>query len=134
MDFHCEDLPQHGLLLVSSTSPDYAPLLADIQRRFDQPVDGSPPVPEQYRKKISEGDRANSAILLNRNTKAVAALHVVWYFEDVAGRSYRHSRGMLSGRHLLLPFGVPEDILKMWTYWEAILPGSKRYLGESGMV
>ena len=35
---------------------------------------------------------------------------------------------------MLLPFGVPENVLRMWGYWKTILPGSKRYLGESGMV
>lgn len=134
MDFFCEDLPQHGLVLVPSASPDYAPLLADIQRRLHQPVDGSPPIPEQFRPRISEQDRPTSAILLNQNRKAVAALRVLWRFETITGRSYRHSQGMLSAQTLLLPFGMPENFLRLSRYWGIILPGSKRYLAESGMV
>lgn len=41
---------------------------------------------------------------------------------------------MLSGRELLLPFGIPESVLRIYHYWNTILPGSKRYLGESGIV
>lgn len=35
--FRCEDLRSAGLILVPPSSPDYDPLLADIQRRIDHP-------------------------------------------------------------------------------------------------
>jgi hypothetical protein len=48
---------------------------------------------------------------------------------------YRHSQGMLSPQGLLLRFGRPDDAqFKLYGYWYTILPGSKRYLGESGIV
>jgi hypothetical protein len=62
-------------------------------------------------------------------------MQAVWRFETVTGRSYRHSCGMLSVQSLLLSFGRSEDsLLKLFGYWHTILPGSKRYLSESGMV
>jgi hypothetical protein len=134
MEFLCEDLRRHGLLLHPPASPDYARMLADIEARLDRPVDGSPPIPEEFRPRICEQDRPTSAILLNQNEKAVAALHVVWRFETVTGRSYRHSQGMLSAQTLLLQFQMTEERRKIFGYWFTILPGSKRYLGESGMV
>lgn len=135
MNFLCEDLPKHRLVLVPPASEDYDPLLADIQRRLADPIDGSPPLPERLRPRISPEDRPTSAILLNRSSKAIAALQVVWRFETETGRSYRHSEGMLSPQGLLLRFGRSDDAqFKLYGYWHTILPGSKRYLGESGMV
>jgi hypothetical protein len=133
--FLCEGLPKHGLVLVPPASEDYAPLLSDIQRRLAGPVDGSPPLPEQFRPRIVPEDRPTSAILLNKSPKAIVALQVVWRFETETGRSYRDSQGILSPQGLLLPFDRPNDAqLKLYGYWNAILPGSKRYLGQSGMV
>ena len=135
MEFICEGLPQYGLVLVQPSSLDYAPLLADIERRLDQPADGAPPIPEKFRPRISEPDRSTSAILLNKSPKTIAAMQAVWRFETVSGGSYRHSRGMLSPKSLLLRFGRSEEsLLKLYGYWHTILPGSKRYLTESGMV
>ena len=96
MNFLCEDLPRQGLLLIPPSSADYDPFLSDIQRRLAKPVDGSPPLPEHLRQRIYPEDRPTSAILLNRNSKAIAALQVVWRFETETGRSFRHSQGMLS--------------------------------------
>jgi len=135
VNFLCEDLPQHGLLLVPPSSEDYDRLLADIQRRVDGPVEGSPPYPEQLRPRVAPEDRSTSAILLNRSPKVIAGLQVVWRFETTTGRSFRHSRGMLSPRGVMLTFeGRTQSSLKLLTYWHTIFPGSKRYLGESGMV
>jgi hypothetical protein len=135
VNFLCEDLPKHGLVLVPPSSDDYGSLLSDIQRRLAGPVDGSPPLPEQFRPRIVPEDRPTSAILLNRSSKAIVALQVVWRFETETGRSYRNSQGILSAQGLLLPFDRPNDAqLKLYGYWHTILPGSKRYLGESGMV
>jgi hypothetical protein len=134
MDFRCEDLPQHGLRLVAPSSPDYAPALADLRCHLDQPMSGTPPIPGQFRTRISEEDRSTSAILLNQNKKTIAALQVVWRFETISGHTPRHSSRILSPQVLLLPFGKPESSLKPLGYWHAILPGSKRYLSQSGMV
>ena len=135
MNFICEDLPRHGLVLVPPASEDYDPLLSDIQRRLADPADGSPPLPEHLRPRIYPEDRPTSAILLNRSSKAIAALQVVWRFATETGRSYRHSQGMLSPQGLLLRFGRSDDAqFELYGYWHTILPGSKRYLGESGMA
>jgi hypothetical protein len=135
VNFVCEDLPKHGLVLVPPASKDYDPLLSDIQRRLADPIDGSPPFPEKVRPRISPEDRPTSAILLNRSSKTIAALQIVWRFETQTGRSYRHAKGMLSPHGLLLRFGRSDEAqLKLYSYWWTILAGSKRYLGESGMV
>ena len=134
MNFVCEDLPRHGLLLVPPSSQDYDALLAEIQRRANAPVEGSPPFPESLRSRIIPEDRPTSAILLNRSTKAIVGLQAVWRFETETGRSFRHSSGMLS-TVVLLPFNRrDESAMKLYAYWNTIMPGSKRYLGESGMV
>jgi hypothetical protein len=39
MMFQCEGLRDFGLVLVTSSSPDYEPLFADIQRRADHPLE-----------------------------------------------------------------------------------------------
>jgi hypothetical protein len=52
MEFYCEDLPLHGVVLIPPSSPDYDSLLADIQRRIDHPVAGSPPIPESMQARI----------------------------------------------------------------------------------
>jgi hypothetical protein len=134
MEFRCEDLPQHGVVLIPPTSPEYDPLLADIQRRMDQPVAGSPPpLPEPVRPRISPENRDTSAILLNRSPKPIALIQQVWTFEDAAGRP-SGSRSIGSGWNpsVLLPFGLPEKTLALYGYWHVILPGSKRYLTASG--
>ena len=135
MNFVCEELPRHGLLLVPPSSQDYDTLLAESQRRANAPVEGSPPFLERFRPRIIPEDRPTSAILLNRSTKAIVGLQAVWRFETETGRSFRHSRGMLSAKGVLLPFDRrDESAMKLYAYWNTILPGSKRYLGESGMV
>jgi hypothetical protein len=132
VNFLCEDLPKHGLVLVPPASEDYDSLLSDIQRRLADPIDGSPPFPERLRPRIPPEDRPISAILLNRSSKTIAALQVVWRFETETGRSYRHSQGMLSPRGLLLRFGRSDDAqFKLYGYWHTVLHGSKRYLGDN---
>src|SRR5262245_61590777 len=118
MEFLCQDLPQHGIRLVPPSSPEYDSFLADIQRRLAQQKDGIPQPPPQFRPRISEQDRATSAILLNHSSKTIAALQAVWYFETISRQSYRHSRGMLSAQSLLLPFGRP--VTKLEGYWHTI--------------
>ena len=133
MELQCEDLPQYGLSLIPSSSPDYDALLADIQQRQAHPVEGAPFVPERYRPTISDADRETSAILINRSKKAIAQMEAVWRFDTEAGGSYRHAFGMLPGR-LLRPFGASEESLKLDGYWDVILPGSKRYLSDGKIV
>lgn len=123
------------MVLVPPGSAEYDPLLADIQHRIQQPTDGAPPIPEKFRPSISDEERPTSAILLNESAKAIAGMLAVWRFETATGRSYSHSREMLSVHSLLLPFGrLDESWLKISGYWQTILPGSKRYLSESGLV
>jgi hypothetical protein len=123
------------VVLVPPASEEHDPLVSEIQRRLADPVDGSPPLLEHFRPRIFPEDRPTSAMLLIRSSKAIAALQVVWRFETETGRSYRHSQGMLSPQGLLLRFGTSDEAqLKLYGYWHAILPGSKRYLGESGML
>ena len=135
MSFVCEDLARHGVVLVPPSSHDYDMYLADIQRRVSTPVEGSPPFPEGFRPRIVPTERSESAILLNRSAKSIAGLQVVWRFETLTGRTFRHASGMLSPRSLLLPFNPRnESIARLENYWHTIFPGSKRYLGESGIV
>src|SRR5690242_6622236 len=104
VNFLCEDLPRYGLVLVPPSAEDYNALLADIQRRVNEPAEGSPPFPEKFRPHIIPEDRPTSAILLNRSAKTIAGLQAVWRFETEAGRTFRRSRAMLSPHGLLLPF------------------------------
>jgi hypothetical protein len=108
------------------------PLLADIQYRLDNPVTGSPQIPETMRARISDEDREVSAILLNRSRNGIAAIQQVWTFEEVNGRQHSSSIGSGSNPSLLLPFGIAEKSLKLYGYWHVILPGSKRYLNANG--
>jgi hypothetical protein len=112
VNFLCEDLPKHGLVLVPPASEDYDRLLSDVQLRLANPVDGSPPLPEQFRPRILPEDRPTSAILLNRSSKAIAALQVVWHFETESGRSYRHSHRLLSPQQLLLRLAQGQTTLR----------------------
>src|SRR5205085_1298680 len=115
--------PRYGLLLVPPSSEDYNALLADIQHRVNGPAEGSPPFPEKFRPRIIPEDRPTSAILLNRSGKTIAGLQAVWRVETETGRTFRHSRGMLSPHGLLLPFGRrDESTLKLYTYWNTVLP------------
>jgi hypothetical protein len=66
--FQCEDLSDFGLVLVPPSSPDYEPLLAEIQRRVEYPLE----------------KRETSAILLNDRGKSIAAIDAVWRYEDIA--------------------------------------------------
>jgi hypothetical protein len=135
VNFQCQDLARYGVVLVPPGTEEYDRLLAEIQRRANAPLDGSPPLPERFRPRIIPEERPTSAILLNRSVKPIAGLQVVWRFETETGRTFRHSRGMLSSNTLLLPFRPQnESATKLYTYWQTIFPGSKRYVAESGLV
>ena len=117
MTFQCEDLRDFGLVLVPPSSPDYEPLLAEIQRRVECP-------PEK---------RETSAILINQSEKSIAAIDAVWRYEDLEGRTFDGAR-ITTGDGLLLPFSTPAAALKLMVYRTAILPGSRRYLWEHGIA
>jgi hypothetical protein len=64
MEFLCEDLRQFGVELIPPSAPEYDALRADIRWRFDDPVEGSPPIPDRMRGRIDDADRETSAILV----------------------------------------------------------------------
>ena len=122
------DLPQYGVMLVPPSSPDFAGMLADIEHRVANPVTGSPSYSNSA-PQVSDIDRAFSAILVNRGTKPIADVTVVW----------RRKRGLLSlglmnGPTVLDAFWLPPAEVAWANYWRVILPGSKRYIGARTMV
>ncbi|HVO99131.1 MAG TPA: hypothetical protein VMT15_13740 [Bryobacteraceae bacterium] len=133
MEFVCRDFPQFGVQLIPPSSPDYEPLLEEIRRRVDKPTKGSPPVLDLTRPRFLEEDRATSAILVNRGAHGIAAIQQVWTFQHTDGRTFTRSFGP-GANPVLLPFGLPEEQLKLYRYWHVILPGSKRYLNANGQI
>ncbi len=136
MEFRCEDLPEHGVVLIPPTAPQYDELLGDIRHRLDNPVAGSPP-PLGKRTgaaQISDEDRWSSAILLNHSKAGIAAIQQVWSYRESGGRTKSIPIGGIAGSSMLLPFDLPEPSLKLYGYWHVILPGSKRYLNSSGEI
>ena len=142
--FQCEDLRSAGLELVPVTSPSYEALLTDIQHRLDNPLPEIAAWPAILRRMtfgtIDPARRATSAILLNHSPKSIAMLELVWRYEEVGGQTYTKPRPEILGKHILLPFSAPSamegatDFGKIEAYWQTILPGSKRYVGEDAMA
>jgi hypothetical protein len=134
MVFRCEDLPQYGLVLVPPAAPEYDGLVADIEKRLADPVAGSPPpLPARISpSEILPEDRETSAILLNRSSQPIAAIQQVWTFVEETGRTSSSSIGSGTNASVLLPFGLPQEQLKLYGYWHTILPGSKRYFNAKG--
>jgi hypothetical protein len=135
IEFICEDLGSVGLSLVPPSLPEYAPLLAQIKdliekRPFDPPyLTGL--LHQRYIGEILPEDRDTSAILLNRSGKTIAAIKLVWRFEEENSQSYVRSFTQIASS-VLLPFEGPVKSLMtptMYAYWQTILPGSKRYFG-----
>src|SRR5580658_4059073 len=93
VEFLCEDLREFGVELIPPSAPAYSPLLADIRWRVDDPVEGSPPIPERFRGRIDDEDRETSAILVNRSQFGIAAIQQVWGFRGSDGRTHTHSTG-----------------------------------------
>jgi hypothetical protein len=120
MEYHCEDLPQHGVVLVAPCSPEYAALLADIQQRIEIPIAGSPP-----RFRGLEDPTPPTMILRNRSQTAIAAVSWIWTYEPQTGRSTTSSCSTTLPQ-VLAPFGLDERHRKLYGYWHVILPGSKR--------
>jgi hypothetical protein len=129
MEYRCEDLPQYGVVLIPPSSPDYAALLADIQKRQSNPIPGSEPKPADF-----EDPSAPTMILCNRSQTAIAELSWIWKFELETGQTMRSSSMISAGDpSVLAPFGLGERERKLYGYWHVILPGSKRGIRGGSM-
>ncbi len=141
MEFRCEDLREHGVVLIPPSSREFAGLLADIQQRLDHPVEGSPPKFPGRQTQIHEEDRRKSAILVNISETGIAGVQQVWRYKEAAWRGfdgtppeYTHSYGPGASNSVLLPFGWQAKQLALYGYWHVILPGSKRYMSPDGQL
>jgi hypothetical protein len=141
MEFRCEDLREHGVVLIPPSSPEFAGLLADIQRRLDHPVEGSPPRFPGRPTQIHEEDRRKSAILVNISETGIAAVQQVWRYKEAAWPGFdgtppecTHSYGPGASNSVLLPYESPTKRLALHGYWDVILPGSKRYVSPDGKL
>ncbi|MGA3187027.1 MAG: hypothetical protein ABSF22_07925 [Bryobacteraceae bacterium] len=94
MEFHCEDFPQFGVVLVPPSDPEYDRLLVDIERHVG-PVDGR--------------DGEFSAILINRSQHGIAAIQPMWTFEEVNGRTHRMSLAEGRIQPSFFPSGFPRS-------------------------
>ena len=125
MTFRCEDLREHGLILVPNTSPEYDPLLEDIQRRIENPPPGMPAnLQRMFVGSIDPERRSTSAILLNQSGKTIVSFEVAWRYEQEDGQVMTGTR-------------TCNDVIgqrpsNSMDYWNQILNGSKRYIGEDG--
>jgi len=125
MALQFEDIAKYGVVLIPPDSPEYDPLLADIQYRLDNPVAGSRPRLPGMHDRIAPEDRNASAILVNRSSQPIVSMAVVWNgaaYIDYASPS------------VLLPFDLSDDRIGFQSYWNTILPGSKRYLAEGKTI
>jgi hypothetical protein len=129
MEYRCEDLAPYGVVLLPPSSPDYAGLLADIQKRLANPIPGSPPIMPDL-----EDPGAPTMILCNHSRTAIAELSWIWKFELETGRTTRSSSIITAGGpSVLAPFGLGEIERKLYGYWHVILPGSKRGIRGSSL-
>jgi hypothetical protein len=134
--FRCQDLPDAGLILVPPSSPDYARLLKDIQYQI-----AALPVSLRLAQLTGEvkapGEQPNTAILLNKSAKSIVSIEVQWRYEYASGRtmSFRSFNTTPILRDFLLPITPASDpVQRQRAYWYAILPGSRRYISESGIA
>lgn len=132
--FSCEDLPGVGLILVPPSSPEYSPLLAQINKLIEKrPFDPPYLTGLLHQRDIGEilpEYKDTSAILLNHSGKTIAALKLVWRLEDDSQIYFRYFTQIAD--RVLLPFEVAVEspmTPTMYAYWRTILPGSKRYFG-----
>jgi len=128
MEYRCGDLPQYGVVLAPPSSPEFAALLADIQKRLASPLPGSPPPLADF-----EDPAAPTMIVCNRSQMAIAAMSWIWKFEPEIGRPAGSSVSPAGGTSLLEPFGLDERMRKLYGYWHVILPGSKRGIRGNSM-
>jgi hypothetical protein len=128
MEYRCEDLSRYGVVLFPPSSPEYAGLFADIQKRLTNPIAGSPPqLPGR------EDPDAPTMILCNRSPTAIAAPSWIWRLEPEAGRPTGSRVSTASVPSVLAPFGLEERQFKLYGYWHVILPGSKRGIRGNSM-
>jgi hypothetical protein len=135
MEFSCEDLRDAGIVLVPPSSPEYGPLLTNIEQRLScPPLSALSSASSKLMAPLNRQD-PTAAVLLNQSGKAIAAWTLVWKYEEFEGRQYSSSytMGSRSVPSLLLPFGMPEAQRKFASYWEVILPGSARYVSGGDM-
>ena len=124
MEYRVEDLPQFGVFLVPPSAPEFAALLADIQKRIGNRVAGSPPAPPPW----SDPD-APAMILRNNSQTGIAALAWIWKTQTADGRTSPSSISMIGGGpSVLAPFGLDDRLRKLYGYWHVVLPGSKRLI------
>ena len=114
MTFRCEDLRERGLIFIPNTAPEYDPLLEDIQRRIEDPPPGA----------IDPDKRCSSAILLNQAGMTVVSFVVAWRYEQEDGQ-------LITGRRTCNDV-IGQRPSNSMDYWNHILDGSKRYIGEDG--
>jgi hypothetical protein len=135
MEFFCEDLRDAGIVLVPPSSPEYGPLLTNLEQRSScPPLSALPSASSELMAPLNRQD-PTAAVLLNQSGKAIAAWTLVWRYEEFQGRKYSSSYTMGSRQvpSLLLPFGMQEAQRKSASYWEVILPGSARYVSGGDM-
>jgi hypothetical protein len=95
------------VILVPPSAPEFAALLADIQR-IKNPVAGSLPAPPPW----SDPD-AHAIILRNNSQTGIAALAWIWKTHTPDGRTIPSSVSMIgSGPSVLAPFGLDKRVHK----------------------
>jgi hypothetical protein len=126
--FQCDDLAQAGVVLVPHDSRAFQPLCADIRKHLEAPPPGSPPPFAGETPDLPDEDDPASAILWNHSGKPICAYTLVWTpgGTDILGVGHYPS--------LLLPFGLREDRRAFQTYWQTILPNSKRYVDSDRVL
>jgi hypothetical protein len=140
MNFHCEDLPEAGVVLIPRDSHAFQPLCSDIRRHLEAPPPGSPPPFPDETPDPPDEDNPASAILWNQSGKPICAFTLIWKHAWNDERFGDHTTGstqILGVGHspsLLLPFGLTEDRRAFATYWQTILPWSKRYVDSGGVL
>ena len=128
MEYRCEDLPQHNVMLVPPSDPAYAALFEDIEKTIANPMAGSAP-------RFSELDpTAPNMLLVNGSETVIASVSWIWKFEGEDGRTM-HSSSVITSvvRSVLAPFGLDARHRTLYGYWHVILPGSKRVICGSQM-
>jgi len=147
MNFHCEDLPQAGVVLIPRDSHAFQPFCSDIKSCLEAPPTGSPPPFSGETPELPDEDDPASAILWNQSGKPICAFTLIWKYDWKDGK-YRWKDGRRVHRKtgstnifgvghspsLLLPFGLREDRRAFEAYWRTILPYSKRYVDSSRVL
>lgn len=137
LSFYSDDLADAGLILVPNGARDYPHLAADIQNRIDKPANDtstwSPDVREHMLGTIAPDDWQTSAILLNRSGKSIALMMLVWRLTWRSGRIDRHAQ-KVGSEGSLFPQALDAGVRKMLTYWQTIMPNSKRYISLNSVA